>query len=313
MPFQPAMDEPSKAWPLLNLSSSKCETGTVMCCCLPRVSVKRKSTNLTSLSFTMVHDVGDGLCHQILLVGRLLRIQFGSGNAGSVPNSRPAVPRTIAHFALSSRAANGSIFIQINISRFECTESVHYWTHHFGALLVSHQFGAQLDVKRLQALQQGRPGRRHADRCALHAQFDVAAVFRMIDTGQAEHTDARMLPLDRLHQWRQGGLHRAKHDDGLLHPGARCEPVRGTACRAPIRPSARPSPKAGHEVDAPHARSRRVARGPPRGPSRLGGGPAALMSPPTLAHRVWLAAPPRGPSRLGAARRRSCPVVAGSS
>jgi hypothetical protein len=54
MPFQPAMDEPSKAWPLLNLSSSKCDTGTVTCCCLPRVSVKRKSTNLTSLSFTMV-------------------------------------------------------------------------------------------------------------------------------------------------------------------------------------------------------------------------------------------------------------------
>ena len=53
MPFQPATDEPSKAWPETNLSSSKCETGTVTCCSLPRVSVKRKSTNLTSLSFTM--------------------------------------------------------------------------------------------------------------------------------------------------------------------------------------------------------------------------------------------------------------------
>lgn len=52
MPFQPAMDEPSKAWPELNLSSSKCETGTVTCCSLPRVSVKRKSTNLTSFSLT---------------------------------------------------------------------------------------------------------------------------------------------------------------------------------------------------------------------------------------------------------------------
>ncbi len=54
MPFQPAMEEPSKAWPLLNLSSSKCDTGTVTCCCLSRVSQKRKSTNLTSLSFTML-------------------------------------------------------------------------------------------------------------------------------------------------------------------------------------------------------------------------------------------------------------------
>jgi hypothetical protein len=52
MPFQPAIDEPSKAWPALNLSSSKAETGTVTCCSLPRVSVKRKSTNLTSASFT---------------------------------------------------------------------------------------------------------------------------------------------------------------------------------------------------------------------------------------------------------------------
>jgi hypothetical protein len=53
MPFQPAMDEPSKAWPDVNLSSSKWDTGTVTCCSLPRVSVKRKSTNLTSFSFTI--------------------------------------------------------------------------------------------------------------------------------------------------------------------------------------------------------------------------------------------------------------------
>ena len=53
MPFQPAIDEPSKAWPEVNLSSSKCEMGTVTCCSLPRVSVKRKSTNLISLSFTI--------------------------------------------------------------------------------------------------------------------------------------------------------------------------------------------------------------------------------------------------------------------
>src|SRR4051812_17834423 len=52
MPFQPAIDEPSNAWPEVNLSSSKCEIGTVTCCSLPRVSVKRKSTNLTSFSFT---------------------------------------------------------------------------------------------------------------------------------------------------------------------------------------------------------------------------------------------------------------------
>src|SRR5919206_2806068 len=53
MPFQPAIDEPSKAWPDVNLSSSKCDRGTDTCCSLPRVSVKRKSTNLTSFSDTI--------------------------------------------------------------------------------------------------------------------------------------------------------------------------------------------------------------------------------------------------------------------
>ncbi len=50
MPFQPAMEEPSKAWPSSNFSLVKYLTGTVTCCSLPRVSVKRRSTNLTSLS-----------------------------------------------------------------------------------------------------------------------------------------------------------------------------------------------------------------------------------------------------------------------
>src|ERR1035437_3644063 len=52
MPFQPAIEEPSKAWPFSNLSSLKALTGTVTCCSLPRGSVKRKSTNLTSFSLT---------------------------------------------------------------------------------------------------------------------------------------------------------------------------------------------------------------------------------------------------------------------
>ena len=63
MPFQPAIDEPSKAWPEVNLSSSKCDTGTVTCCSLPRVSVKRKSTNLTSFSFTIFITSATVLCH----------------------------------------------------------------------------------------------------------------------------------------------------------------------------------------------------------------------------------------------------------
>src|SRR5207237_2084405 len=53
MPFHPAIDEPSKAWPDVNLSSSNADRGTETCCSLPRVSVKRKSMNLTSFSDTI--------------------------------------------------------------------------------------------------------------------------------------------------------------------------------------------------------------------------------------------------------------------
>src|SRR5436190_24068667 len=50
MLFHPAIEEPSKKCPLSNLSIVKALTGTETCCSLPRVSVKRRSTNLTSLS-----------------------------------------------------------------------------------------------------------------------------------------------------------------------------------------------------------------------------------------------------------------------
>ena len=51
MPFQPAIDEPSNIFPSVNMSSSTMLAGIDTCCSLPRVSVKRRSTNLTSLSF----------------------------------------------------------------------------------------------------------------------------------------------------------------------------------------------------------------------------------------------------------------------
>ena len=58
----------------LNLSSSKCETGTVTCCSFPRVSVKRKSTNLTSFSFTIFITSATVLAAiKVLLVGWLLK------------------------------------------------------------------------------------------------------------------------------------------------------------------------------------------------------------------------------------------------
>ena len=67
MPFQPAMEEPSNAWPFSNLSSLKAETGTVTCCSLPRVSVKRKSTNLASFSLIiLITSCGVAICLNLL-------------------------------------------------------------------------------------------------------------------------------------------------------------------------------------------------------------------------------------------------------
>src|ERR1700709_1038200 len=48
--FQPAIDEPSNITPSEKAASSTMETSKVTCCHLPRGSVKRKSTYLTSLS-----------------------------------------------------------------------------------------------------------------------------------------------------------------------------------------------------------------------------------------------------------------------
>src|SRR5262247_2390544 len=51
MPFQPAIEEPSKAYPSANMPSLTHEPSAVTCCIFPLVSVKRRSRNFTSLSF----------------------------------------------------------------------------------------------------------------------------------------------------------------------------------------------------------------------------------------------------------------------
>src|SRR6201999_4240552 len=48
--FQPAMDEPSNMEPSVRKSSSTRSMSKVTCCILPRMSVKRTSTYLTSFS-----------------------------------------------------------------------------------------------------------------------------------------------------------------------------------------------------------------------------------------------------------------------
>src|ERR1700735_1305944 len=48
--FQPAIEEPSNIWPSVKVSSPIMVMSKVTCCHLPRGSVNRKSTYLTSLS-----------------------------------------------------------------------------------------------------------------------------------------------------------------------------------------------------------------------------------------------------------------------
>src|SRR6478735_6033466 len=50
MPFQPAIEEPSKPLPSSKNASSTTRVGTVTCCSLPLVSVKRRSTYLIPFS-----------------------------------------------------------------------------------------------------------------------------------------------------------------------------------------------------------------------------------------------------------------------
>jgi hypothetical protein len=73
MPFQPAIDEPSKACPLSNLSIVNCLVGTETCCSLPRVSVKRRSTNLTSFSLSILRTSAGLVMRISLLAGAGLR------------------------------------------------------------------------------------------------------------------------------------------------------------------------------------------------------------------------------------------------
>ena len=90
MPFQPAIDEPSNAWPLSNLSITNCLAGTETCCSLPRVSVKRRSTNLTSFSLSILRTSAGLVMRISLLAGAGLRCI--AKRAGSSMSENYAIP-----------------------------------------------------------------------------------------------------------------------------------------------------------------------------------------------------------------------------
>src|SRR5690606_21774104 len=65
MPFQPLIEEPSNIFPSSNSDGSMMLAGKVTCCCTPRMSTKRRSTNSTLWSLisfsTFSSDIGRGL------------------------------------------------------------------------------------------------------------------------------------------------------------------------------------------------------------------------------------------------------------
>ena len=126
MPFQPAIDEPSNAWPDSNLSSSNAFAGTETCCSLPRVSVKRRSTNLTSLSL----------------------IIFSTSAAVVLMRRSPGIGRRQAARCAAARAT--SVFSHFRAMRdahaSACLEHLQFWRQSLrvGARAVHHDWGDRL-------------------------------------------------------------------------------------------------------------------------------------------------------------------------
>src|ERR1700753_3028529 len=108
--FQPALEEPSNMVPSAKISSSIIETSNVTCCHLPRGSVKRRSTYLTSLSLIDLRTslavfmvsplvVGWAACGRRLLDSR----QYNSGVLNTISESASKIDTAAAPEADSGR------------------------------------------------------------------------------------------------------------------------------------------------------------------------------------------------------------------
>ena len=79
MPFQPAIEEPSKAWPAVNLSSSKCETGTRDVLLLAAGVGEAEVDELDFAFLHHLHHVGDGLVPSRISLRMLAVVSWGWG------------------------------------------------------------------------------------------------------------------------------------------------------------------------------------------------------------------------------------------
>src|SRR5947199_10371889 len=85
--FHPAIEEPSNIRPSAKASSLICDTSKVTCCILPRGSVKRRSTYLTSFSFislsTPSASFGLVIAGSVPLLDAVVSERVGAGLAGA--------------------------------------------------------------------------------------------------------------------------------------------------------------------------------------------------------------------------------------
>src|SRR5690606_10023288 len=102
MPFQPAIEEPSNILPSSNSESSTMLTGKVTCCCMPRMSTNRRSTNSTLLSLISFSTFSTDIAVQPRVDGYpfrsrvranhhtrhkpLILLNFRSGKGNEAPN-----------------------------------------------------------------------------------------------------------------------------------------------------------------------------------------------------------------------------------
>src|SRR5450755_4206659 len=96
MPFQPPIDEPSNILPSLKNPSSTSRVGTVTCCSLPMVSVKRRSANLASFSLiSLITSAGvtgvlqGGVYSGLVRSGMQFPCQCGGINDQSLAQKNP--------------------------------------------------------------------------------------------------------------------------------------------------------------------------------------------------------------------------------
>src|SRR5580658_6278527 len=119
MPFQPAIDEPSNILPSLKKPSSTRRVGTVTCCSLPIVSVKRRSANLASFSLINLRTSAGIMCVLAKVVfldlwtkdcssPRTLQIVC---QAGATPDQVLATPKG----ALCTRIRHSASFWRLNL------------------------------------------------------------------------------------------------------------------------------------------------------------------------------------------------------